>query len=101
MSPALQPVLFYRIGTRADANIHKEFACRYPSSNICTVVEESYQGFYCCLGILLFLDTLRPRDAVGSEGVAAVCSGFYARSWVSWRKLQRSRCEHWPFSFHW
>ena len=26
--------------------------------------------------ILLFLDTLRPRDKVGSEGVAAVCSGF-------------------------
>ena len=26
--------------------------------------------------ILLFLDTLRPRDTVGSEGVAAVCSGF-------------------------
>ena len=51
--------------------------------------------------ILLFLDTLRPRDAVGSEGVAAVCSGFCARPWVSWRKLQRSPCEHWPFSFHW
>ena len=26
---------------------------------------------------LLFLDTLRPRDAVGSESVAAVCSGFF------------------------
>ena len=26
--------------------------------------------------ILLFLDTLRPRDTVGSETVAAVCSGF-------------------------
>ena len=26
--------------------------------------------------ILLFLDTLRPRDTVGSEGVAVVCSGF-------------------------
>ena len=31
--------------------------------------------------ILLFLDTLRPRDTVGSKGVAAVCSGFWARSW--------------------
>ena len=39
--------------------------------------------------ILFFLDTLRPRDTVGSEGVAAVCSGFCARSWVSWRKLHR------------
>ena len=26
--------------------------------------------------ILLFLDTLRPRDTVGSEDVAALCSGF-------------------------
>ena len=50
---------------------------------------------------LLFLETLRLRDAVGSEWVAAVCSGFCARSWVSWRKLQRSHCEHWPFAFHW
>ena len=51
--------------------------------------------------ILLFLDTLLPRDTVGSEGVAAVCSGFCARSWVSCQKLQRSRCEYWPFSFYW
>ena len=50
--------------------------------------------------ILVFLDTLRPRDTVGSGGVAAVCSGFCARSWVSWRKLSRSPCEHWPSSFH-
>ena len=27
-------------------------------------------------GILLFLDTLRPREKDGSESVAAVCSGF-------------------------
>ena len=33
--------------------------------------------------ILLVLDTLRPRDTVGSEGVAAVCCGFCARSLVS------------------
>ena len=32
---------------------------------------------------LLFLDTLRPRDTVASEGVAAVCSGFCARLHVS------------------
>ena len=49
--------------------------------------------------ILLFLDTLRPRDAVGSEGVAALWSGFCARSLHSCRKLQRSHCEHWPFFF--
>ena len=51
--------------------------------------------------MLLFSDTLRPRVTVGSEGVAAVCSGFCARSWVMWRRLQQSPCEHWPFSFHW
>ena len=28
--------------------------------------------------MLLFLDTLRPRDAVGSESVAALWSGFLA-----------------------
>ena len=28
--------------------------------------------------MLLFLDTLRPRDTVGSEGVAAVC----AKNWL-------------------
>ena len=33
--------------------------------------------------LLLFLDILRSRDAVGSERVAAVCSGLCARSWVS------------------
>ena len=33
--------------------------------------------------ILLFLDTLRPREKDGSEGVAPVCSGFCVGSWVS------------------
>ena len=47
--------------------------------------------------ILLFLDTLLPRDTVGLEGVAAVSSGFCARSWVSCQKLHRSPCDHWPF----
>ena len=36
--------------------------------------------------ILLFLDTLRPREKNGSEGVAAVCSGFCARSLLSCQK---------------
>ena len=26
---------------------------------------------------------------------------FVRDSWVSWGKLHRSPCEHWPFSFHW
>ena len=48
MSPDLPPVfLFHEIGTRADANIHKAFACRYPSNNICTVVEEWIHGYFC------------------------------------------------------
>ena len=47
--PPYNPFLFHRIGTRADANIHKEFACRYPSNNICTVVEQWIHG-YLCLG---------------------------------------------------
>ena len=38
---------FYRNGTRADANIHKTFACRCLSSNICTVVEEWTHGYLC------------------------------------------------------
>ena len=38
---------FYRIGIRADANIHNAFACRYLSNNICTVVEEWTHGNFC------------------------------------------------------
>ena len=41
------PFHFYRIGTRADAKIHKAIACRYLSNNICTVVEEWTHGFFC------------------------------------------------------
>ena len=48
--------------------------------------------------IFLFFDTLRPRVIDGLEGVAAVCSGFWARSLLSCRKLHWSPCEHWPFS---
>ena len=94
------PFHFCSIDTRADANIHKTFTCKYLSNNICTVVEE-WNIWLLLPRILLFLDTLRPRDKVGSESVAAVCSGFCARSWASWRELHRSPCEHWPFSFHW
>ena len=43
------PFHFYRIGTRADANIHNSFACKFPSNNICTVVEGWTHG-YLCLG---------------------------------------------------
>ena len=49
--------------------------------------------------ILLVLDTRRPRDKDGSEGVAALWSGFCARSLLSCRKLHWSPFEHWPFFF--
>ena len=44
------PFHFYIIGTQAGANIHKAFACRYLSKNICTVVEEWWHHSYFCLG---------------------------------------------------
>ena len=47
--------------------------------------------------ILLFLDTLRPRDIDGSESVAAVCSGLCARLLLSCRELHWSPFERWPF----
>ena len=40
----------------------------------------------------------RPRDNDGSEGVAALCSGFCARSLLSCQKLHWSPSEHWPFT---
>ena len=99
--PASQPVSFERIGTRSGCNIHKMFACKYLSNDICTVVEEWTHGYF-YLGYFsssTHFDTLRPRYPVSSESVAAVFSVFCARSWLSWRKLQRSPCEHWHFSF--
>ena len=78
------PFQFYRIGTRADANIHKEVSitlylhgCRRMDPRLLLP------------RIPLSLDTLRPR-----ERVPAVCSGYCARFWFSWRKLHRSPCEH-------
>ena len=39
--------ILYRIGTRAEANVHKTFAYKYLSNNICTVVEEWTHGYFC------------------------------------------------------
>ena len=78
----------------------RSIPCKYSSKNICTVVDEWHHGYF-SLGYFLFFDTLRPRDKDGSEGVAAVCSGFWARSLLSCRKLHWSPFEQWPFSFHW
>ena len=65
---------------------------------ICTVVEEWRRGYF-LPRILLFLDILRPRDKDGSEGVAALCSGFCARSLLSCQKLHWSPFAHWSFFF--
>ena len=43
------PFLLCKIGTWANANLHKAFACKYPSDNIYTIFEEWTHG-YCCLG---------------------------------------------------
>ena len=39
--------IFDKIGTRADANIHKEFACGCLWSGICAVVDEWTNGYFC------------------------------------------------------
>ena len=71
-----------------------------PSNTSCTVVGEWHHGYF-LPWILLFFDTLLLRKRAGSEGVAAVCSRFWARSLLLCRNLQRSPCEQWLFSFHW
>ena len=80
---------FVELTLGEDANIHKVVACKYLSNDICTGVEE-WKPWLLLPRILLFFDTLRPRVMEGSEGVAALWSGFWARSWVSWRKLHWS-----------
>ena len=50
LSQALQPIFLSRIGTQADANIHKTFACKYLSNNICKFVVEEWTHGYFCLG---------------------------------------------------
>ena len=95
------PVHFYGIGTQAGANIHKAFACRYLSNNICTVVEEWWHHGYFCLG---YFSSSTQFDLVRriSRNVWRLCVlGFCVRSLLSYRKLHWSPLEHWPFSFHW
>ena len=69
------PLLLWKIRTRVDANIHKAFACKYPANNICTVVEQWTVG-YSLPRILLFLDTLRPRDTVGSDRLCVLVFAY-------------------------
>ena len=64
---------FMKIGTGADASAHNAISCKYLCNNICTVVGEWHHGYF-CLGY--FFDTLRRCEKDGSEGVAALCSGF-------------------------
>ena len=94
------PFLFYRIGTRADANLHNEFACRYPSNIICTVVEQWIHGYF-CLGCFSSPTHFHLVKGLARKVWRQCVLVFCARSWVTWRKLQRSPCKHWPFSFHW
>ena len=97
--PPYNPFLFYGIGPRADANIHKEFSCRCPSNNICTFVEQWIHGYF-CLGCFS-----SPPHFYLAKGLAlklwrcvlafAHDLGLRGGNW------QRSPCEHWSFSFHW
>ena len=89
LSPVLHPDSFFkRLGTRAGANIHKMFARKSSSNNICTVVEQWNHGYF-CLGRFSSSTHFDLVARLAQKGVAAVCSGFCARSWVSWWKLHR------------
>ena len=94
------PFHFQRSDTRADANIHKTFAYKYLSNNICTVVEEWTHGFF-CLGYFFFSAHFDLVIRLAQKAWRQCALVFCARSWVSWRKLHRYPCEQWPFSFHW
>ena len=64
------PFLFCKIDPREDAKIHKAIACKYLEVKTARL---SKNGTMVTLPwILLFFDTLRPRDKDGSEGVAAL-----------------------------
>ena len=70
-------------------------AYRYLSNTICTVVEEWTHGYFC----LAYFSSSTHFDLVTrvAQKVCRKCVlGFCARFWASWRKLQRSPCEHWP-----
>ena len=83
MSLDTQP--FKNFGTRVDASIHKAFACKYPSNNIYTVVEEWIHGYFClgCFSSLTHFYLVKglwrvqtlcanPTCALG-DGVARLC----------------------------
>ena len=72
------PFQLCRIDTWEDANIHQAIASKYLSKNLCTVVEEWTQWLL-LPRILLFLDTLRPRDTVHDRNShAGNCIGLLA-----------------------
>ena len=97
VSSLTQPFHFCRIGTRADATISRRRSRTNTSQIICT--GRRMDPWLLCLGYFSLPRQLRPRDTVGSESVAAVCSGFSARSWFSCLRLHLSPCEHCPFFF--
>ena len=71
---------FLRIGTWADAKIHKAFACRYFSDNIGTVVEEWTHGYF-CLGYLAMAifgqNQVWPLPSVAKTNVGQTKLGQY------------------------
>ena len=91
---------FYRIGTRADANIHKAIACNYLSNNICTVIEEWHHGYF-CLGYF-FSSTHFDLVSSTARKVWRHCGLFFFCTIVTLMpETASSPFEHWPFSFHW
>ena len=94
------PFHFYRIGTRAHANVHKTFACRYLSNSICTVVEEWTHGYFC----LAYFSSSTHFDLVMrlAQKVWRQCVLVFVHD-LGFRdgNCNGLPCEHWPLSFHW
>ena len=64
-----------KIDTREDAKIHKAIACKYPSNDI----SRRMASWFLLPSILLFFNTLRPREKDGSSH-AGNCIGLLSRT---------------------
>ena len=89
------PFLYCKIDTR---EMKKVIACKYPSNQYLHGCRRMAPWLLLTWTLLLF-DTLRPREEDGSEAVAALWSGLWARSLLSCRKLHWSPFEHSAFFF--
>ena len=76
------PFLFCEFDTREDANIHQAIACKYPSNNVCTVVEEWIHGYFRlgCFSSLIHFDHV---SLMAQKPWRQCVFGFCGRSWVS------------------